>query len=394
MEACFIYLKLELKRMGRVIPHFLMGAIVLACLLGTIALSASRVLYGEASVGRIEVGVVLPDDDSASRMAVKVLEGMESVKSLCDFVYLDEEEGIARLRQGRLYAVLLVPDGFVQGIMNGTNLPMTILLPANPGVETQVFKELADAGARTLSAAQAAIYAADDYCVMEGMADAIPQVEADLNQIFMRHSLTRMEYYRTAEVSATGDVGQLEYYAISSSVLLLFLCGIPAASFLRPDRRVLGQKLRLLGVRPWVMAAARILSVFCLLLLPAMALLAGGALAGWISLSPAWAAAAALSCLLGSVMIVLIYELAGSLMAGVLALFFTVFIMFFLSGGFLPSVFLPEALRSLGDFMPSGWLIGLVRGAFTESFSWGLAAWVAGASLAGWSAVSLLKARD
>ena len=50
-------LKIEMKRALKSLPYFLAGAVVLAVLAGTIAFSANRMLYGEQSVGSIQVGV-------------------------------------------------------------------------------------------------------------------------------------------------------------------------------------------------------------------------------------------------------------------------------------------------------------------------------------------------
>ena len=58
-----------------------------------------------------------------AQKAVAMVSSLESVKSICDFEYMDKEEGIRKLKEGKLYAVMEVPEGFVQDIMNGTNTP-------------------------------------------------------------------------------------------------------------------------------------------------------------------------------------------------------------------------------------------------------------------------------
>lgn len=64
MSARLVYLRLELKRACKKLPHIFAGAIVLLLLAGTIALLSARMLYGETSAGRITVGVVLPEGDA------------------------------------------------------------------------------------------------------------------------------------------------------------------------------------------------------------------------------------------------------------------------------------------------------------------------------------------
>ena len=61
MRTFLTYFELELKRTLKSIPYFLAGAIVLVLLAGTIAFSASKMLYGEQAVGKINVGVVMPE---------------------------------------------------------------------------------------------------------------------------------------------------------------------------------------------------------------------------------------------------------------------------------------------------------------------------------------------
>ena len=67
MSARLVYLRLELKRACKKLPHIFAGAIVLLLLAGTIALLSARMLYGETSAGRITVGVVLPEGDAVAK---------------------------------------------------------------------------------------------------------------------------------------------------------------------------------------------------------------------------------------------------------------------------------------------------------------------------------------
>ena len=182
MSARLVYLRLELKRACKKLPHIFAGAIVLLLLAGTIALLSARMLYGETSSGRITVGVVLPEGDAVAKKALAMVSSLESVKSICDFEYMNKEECLDKLKAGKLYAVMEVPEGFVQDIMNGTNTPVKILLPKGVGLESRIFKELTDAGASTLGASQAGIYAGDELLYLYGMADSVSGLEADLNR--------------------------------------------------------------------------------------------------------------------------------------------------------------------------------------------------------------------
>lgn len=117
MRGYLCYAGMELKRALRRLPHILAGAAVLVVLMGAAALLAGKLLYGGQAVERIPVGVVLPEEDALAGQAMRMVSSLESVKSLCDFTYIEEEAAGEKLKKGELFAVLKMPDGFIQDIM-------------------------------------------------------------------------------------------------------------------------------------------------------------------------------------------------------------------------------------------------------------------------------------
>ena len=144
MRTYMIYLLLTGKRLLRQLPYFLAGLAVMVLLIGMAAFSASKVLYGETSLKKIEVGVVLPEDDALSEKITKMIASLDSVESLCDFSYLEHDEAFQKMKSGELQAVFEVPSGMARGILDGTNQPATIWFPDERGLEGAVFRELAE----------------------------------------------------------------------------------------------------------------------------------------------------------------------------------------------------------------------------------------------------------
>ena len=221
---------------------------MLVLLAGTIAFSASKMLYGDKALGKIIVGVVVPENDRLSEMAMNMVASLDSVGSLCEFTYTDKEEGTKLLERGEIFALMELPPGLLEGIIDGSNIPVTITFPENSGLEAAVFKELTQAGTSILGTAQAAIYSTDDYLIGHQMQSSIRQAEKDLNTVFMRYALSREAYFRTEKVSASGDVTTAVFYGISAVVMILLLLGIPAAPIVRPYKIVVEQKLALCGI--------------------------------------------------------------------------------------------------------------------------------------------------
>lgn len=373
------YWKMELKRACRQIPNMIFGAIMLAGLLGMIALLSGRMLYGDAVSGRVTVGVVLPEDDAVAKQAVSMISSLDSVRSLCDFQYLEQAEGERRMEQGELYALMKIPEGFVRDIMDGTNTPVTIVFPEQAGLESGLFQALADAGAKLLASAQAGIYAGNELCRTYGLEGSIAELEQDLNRIFLSYSLPRSDYFRHYRVSGTGDVDTLQFYGISIFVLFLLLSVIPVSAYLLPWSTVMRQKLSLAGIGAMSRTFGRILGLTGLLLLPALlaafAAVASGVLPGGQSGvgfgGPGGAGGGATYVLLVVLMLVciclgvaafvmLLYQIAGSLMGGIMLLFLVVTGQHFLAGGFLPQVFLPGTMQAAAPFLPSAlWMDGV-----------------------------------
>ena len=100
MRTYMIYLLLTGKRLLRQLPCFLAGLAVMVLLVGMAAFSASKVLYGETSLKKIEVGVVLPEDDALSEKITKMIASLDSVESLCDFSYLEHDEAFQKMKSG------------------------------------------------------------------------------------------------------------------------------------------------------------------------------------------------------------------------------------------------------------------------------------------------------
>lgn len=395
MIAAFTYCKMEFKRALRIFPVFMAGAVVLAVLLGTIALLAGKVLYGEAALGRVETGVVLPENDKVAKQALKMLGSMDSVESICDFLYMDEEEGRKKLESGELSALLIVPENFVHSIMNGTNMAVTVVLPENPGIEARIFREMTEAGVRTLKTAQAAIYAADEWLAESEKRDKIPQAESDLNSLYLKYALNREVYFRDQKVSAAGNMTAGEHFAVCFFVMFLFLGGIPLSGFFRQEKRVFYQKLKMAGIGDGICAGAETAAVSFIYLasLAALAIVTSFLWpdAGNIMKEITWTGAAgAISCVIAAAAIITaVYEFCGNRMTGMIVLFWGSIVMLFLSGGILPSAFLPEGLRKAGAVMPSAYMITGIEKAVFSGWSMADTGRMAGIIFAFWGMAGL-----
>lgn len=326
----------------------------------TAAYSASRVLYGEKKLQKIEVGVILPEDDSLSEKVTKMIASLDSVESLCNFEYLDSDKAFEEMKKGNLQAVLEVPSGMAHGILDGTNQPATIWFADESKIEGAVFRELANSGSSVLGTSQAAIYAADEFLENHGHKEQISLSEQDLNRIFLKYAMNRETLYRKMMVSAAGDVSVAVFYGISGIVFLMILTGIPAAAFLTPHTAAVEQGLCRIGIGRWYQLLSRLLWMTVFLMAVTAAAYIRAARKGYAFMGNEELAAWLVTCMSISAWIMLFYELCRSSAAAILTLFAVNIVLLFLSGGIIPSVFLPEIVQKVGKMTVTAlWMDGI-----------------------------------
>ena len=381
MRGYLCYAGMELKRALKRLPHILAGAAVLVVLMGAAALLAGKLLYGGQTVERIPVGVVLPEEDALAGQAMRMVSSLESVKSLCDFTYIEEEATGEKLKKGELFAVLKMPDGFIQDIMSGVNTPVTVILPEN-------------AGAEILGSAQAGIYSGDELLSEYGLTDKMAVFERDMNQIYLTYSLPRMDYFRKVMVNAAKDVSVPVFYGISAFVLVLLLSVISVSDLLKREPAVMRQKLSLMGIGPFTTAGSRILGVSVLLSVISVLAAAAAAWTGMISIGLNTILTGFLVCLGAASFSVCLFQTAGSRIGGIFLQFFLVTAFHFLSGGFLPEVFLPESIQRAAPFLPTHILMEGVKMAVTGNESLVTAVELAALGGGGWLIAAAAEVKE
>lgn len=127
MKPCGTFWILEIKRAWKRAGRLLFGALLLLFLAGTAGFLFGKLLYGDAVSRRIQIGAVMPEGDAFAKQVLSMITSLDSVKSLCDFHYMEREDAINELEAGNLFAVMEIPEGMVEGIMDGSNIPVRVI---------------------------------------------------------------------------------------------------------------------------------------------------------------------------------------------------------------------------------------------------------------------------
>ena len=221
-----------------------------ACLLLTAVLVAafSAIMQNAQVFQKVNIGIAIPEGESISRLATQYISSMDSVRSVCDFYYLDEQEAVEQLKQGTLQAVVVLPEGFYHDVQVGINPPAQIYFPKDAVQNTQVFEELVTAGVSFLQTAEAGVYAALDTASYYGIELQGAGLGDTIAYLFVNQMLKRDSVYSARMLSSMGNLSVAEYYYAAGLVILLMMCGIQFGFLYGKRNRSVEDKLKIRGV--------------------------------------------------------------------------------------------------------------------------------------------------
>ena len=365
MKRTLILWKLELKRTIKLLPAMLLEAALLFAILGAIAYGVSKFLYRDSPMLQITIALIEEEENPLTDLAMQYIQGMESIADTCRFLVVSEKEGFSMLQEGKAAAVLVLPGGMIDGIINGNNVPVQVYFPENAGIESALLKELTDAGVQMLRVAQAEIYGVYDTAKNYGALEQLSVLEGDIDRFNLAFALERLALFQVKEVSATGTLSLLQYSIASGIVFFLLLLGMACYPVMQSYPAVLQRQLLRQGISvgqqcagKWLCGACSMgIGLFSLfLMIKGLAGVLG--YAAWIPevrIGQGIVCVIILLCM--TTFIYFIFQLADNGTAAILLLFFLSVVMIYCSGGFLPSAFLPEAVQKIGRILPTTYLI-------------------------------------
>lgn len=355
----------------------LLQAILLMFLMGMIAFCGTESMQRDPLAASVDIVVVVREDNMMTRMALNYVENMESTSKFCHFRQTTEQEGFELLKEGEAAALILLPEQLVEGIMNGTNPTVDIYFPKNAGLGPMLFRELTESGEGLLRVAQAQIYGAYDAAVEYGLTEQLSRMEAEIDSYNLAFALDRLALYDTEKVSVFGSMNVIQFYLASGLVLFLLLAGTAMYPVVQREPAALCRQLERQGTGlAWQNFCQWFCGILCMGMLCAVlwavmkigaafmpdaaALLTAGGRNGYSM--GARLGILALVVVAATTFIYMLYSLAGSRTSGILLVFLLSVAMVWLSGGLVPSMFLPETMQKVGEKLPTAYLIRAAGG--------------------------------
>lgn len=331
-----------------------------ACLLLTAVLVAafSAIMQNAQVFQKVNIGIAIPEGESISRLATQYISSMDSVRSVCDFYYLDEQEAVEQLKQGTLQAVVVLPEGFYHDVQVGINPPAQIYFPKDAAQNTQVFEELVTAGVSFLQTAEAGVYATLDTASYYGIELQGAGLGDTIAYLFVNQMLKRDSIYSARMLSTMGNLSVAEYYYAAGLVILLMMCGIQFGFLYGKRNRSVEDKLKIRGVGSIRQSVVKILVMTEFLYVTGLLYyFAGIGIAGWTKTyfvfyqGTTWYALLLL-CLGIAIYFHVLYELSGSSSQAAVFVFAVNVITISGAGVLIPEAYLGKEIAGISHFLP------------------------------------------
>lgn len=379
MRSLWVGVKLDFKRMKANTLRLLVFSIQMVILCMAIGIAGSHILYADKNVQPFVLAIVDKEDSEWTHMIIDTIKQMETVTELCEIQMMGEEEAIKKLSRDEVMAIAIIPEHFVHDVMVGINTPLTIQKKDSTMIESVVIDKLIVAGVKLLSAAQAGIYSTLDCYELYGTDEGASYhvLMQEINLIFAKKMLARNRMFEVEEVRATGAITTLEHYILSGFIVMMMLSLMLVMNIIEPlnERDVLMRySVSKIKGRYLVIQKLISLSVFNMVL--------GGAILGGVMLLTqyshlpiSWQGSwqGLLGGVLGAIGLASMGLFIGLLLKGKetysLFIFLITMIQAFLSGGIVPSAFLPDFMTRLGHFTYNEYaikLLGNMLGAICE----------------------------
>ena len=358
MKTWIAFFIVECKRTGKTLLKSI-GSYC-ACLLLTAVLVAafSEIMQNAQVFQKVNIGIAIPEGESISRLATQYISSMDSVRSVCDFYYLDEQEAVEQLKQGTLQAVVVLPEGFYHDVQVGINPPAQIYFPKDVAQNTQVFEELVTAGVSFLQTAEAGVYAGLDTASYYGIELQGAGLGDTIAYLFVNQMLKRDSVYSARMLSSMGNLSVAEYYYAAGLVILLMMCGIQFGFLYGKRNRSVEDKLKIRGVGSIRQSVVKILVMTEFLYVTGLLYyFAGIGIASWTKTyfvfyqGTTWYALLLL-CLGIAIYFHVLYELSGSSSQAAVFVFAVNVITISGAGVLIPEAYLGKGIAGISRFLP------------------------------------------
>lgn len=249
-----LLIRMSFKKVLSNLPTIMAGTLVI--LIASVLLVMGFFKYSSnyndrKEIAKTRIGLVNNDTSKYADLAFGAFTSVKSVKNLVDLkMYPDEESALEALNDKKILAYAVMPDGFIDSVLSGENMPLKIyfgdLLP-NSGAG--FFFDIIDAGTSDISVSQSAIYAVDEAIYeLDLSKEDQDKMMDEINDLYIDTFFDREDMYISKFQSSSIGLTLAEFYACTFIVLLITLSGLSFVSVLHQNKPSLLSTMKRKGI--------------------------------------------------------------------------------------------------------------------------------------------------
>lgn len=387
MRRFTAYLWMQGKRGCRLFPKLL-----LVCLLSVAVLAGLIFLFfandhHEDGKEKLKVGIVGTMDNNYLGYGLTILQTADSSRYTLDYVECTKEEAEEMLYKGELNGYVVIPEGWMESIMYGTNdRPISYVVAAGQtGIAAIFMDAVADVVSNMVLCAQEASIATADVMRDRGVsAEEFYRVMEKMDVRLFNLAIQRGDVYEMETLGVSAGTDYAGFYFCTLLLFLLMLSGLWMGPYffgrkqgfqIYAGSRGIGPARQIFG--EWIPYLLMVILLFGCLFFVGIGLTdaalgkAEGVMAGLefgflSSFEPvAFFAELVPVFLLVAAWQFFLYEISGDIAAGLMLQFLTTMLFCFLSGYFYPAEFFPKSLQIVGKILPTGMMKARALGALS-----------------------------
>jgi ABC-type Na+ efflux pump permease subunit len=219
------YLRLQLKRSGKLLFQVLLVTGLLLCGVGLLAAMILDLDASDAGKQKLNIGIVGDPTDTYLNLGIYAIETLDSSRFSVSFQREDLSEAETQLKAGALHAYLVIPDGFVEAVSRGENKPITYVSTDGAlGLGSAIADEVVGSVSDLLLESQNAIFGMQRYGQDLGLDTDLSAAGDQLSGNYMTAILNRESLYDMEIIGVSGNLSMLGYYLCGLSLVFLLLC--------------------------------------------------------------------------------------------------------------------------------------------------------------------------
>ena len=306
----------------------------------------------------IRVGVVIPEDASELQMISQFISSMDSVKSICSFDYMSQDEALEELGVGEIQAVLSLPESLYEDVYTGQPAQVTVYFPENSSLNIEVFREILNDGVKMLQSAETGVFAARDVAEVYKTDMSKYQVAKYVAMVYMEEAFERGDLFCESVLMPFGTMNLYQYYVAAGLTILLLMLGVSFAHLYPEQNQIIEQKLRVKGLGAAKISLIKVV-VMSLILWGFVSLCYIGlcVVSEYVGIFDLWFDIMAFAglwimAMAFAVYFHLIYSVFGKGYQGAVFLLIINIFMFICSGAIIPAAYMPDPIYFIGQWMP------------------------------------------